>query len=276
MNIHYKKKVAIAGATGGIGLEVAKRFRAEGADVVICSEPGDKKVGRALRALRRIRGGKIHHLFADWADLRAPQEFVSQAYDLLGGLDILVANVGIYKPARADEISAESFTVQWQVNVRGHFLAAQAFKRLVKKRSWNNPGKIIFTGSINGWLSEIDHIGYDHTKADLLGLLRSMTVEWTRDSIFVHGIAPGLILTDLTSGLKTDKLAAALAVSHIPIGFIASPKHIADLYLLVASPAANLLVGSMLDASGGIAALQMPATLPKGCFSRERRRRRVR
>ncbi len=235
------KRVVITGGASGIGLATAKRFLKEGSKVVIIdiNEEGLKKV---LSENPGLVGGIK-------ADVSKPDE-VSQAFkkidELMGGLDILIANAGISSRAPFLEMSYEEWTKMIDVNLTGVFLCVkEAAKRMMKQRS----GVILITASTNGMRGHPYYAHYNASKAGLISLAQTLGLElapWIR----VVAVCPGFVLTPMQLAEYTPEMIEEEA-KKIPLQRVAKPEEVAALFAFLASEEASFITATFIPIDGG-------------------------
>ncbi|MCJ8330329.1 MAG: SDR family oxidoreductase [Lentisphaeria bacterium] len=246
-------KVLITGGSTGIGLEIAKLMLDYGAKVVINSHTHSLSEDDLADLKKR---GEIHYLLADLSQVDVPEKLIADAADVLGGLDCLINNAGCFVD-KADffDNSFEDFDKTFNLNVRGYFLLSQAFAKLVGD-SQENPS-IICTGSTNSIQAEKGSVLYDTSKGAILMLIKSLAVELAPMGIRVNGIAPGLVYTPMSSGVKDHPEKVKLIENQIPLGHIGSPEDIAGAACFLASSLSSYITGQMIYIDGGSTAQQI-------------------
>jgi 3-oxoacyl-[acyl-carrier protein] reductase len=174
---------------------------------------------------------------------------MKEAETLLGDLDILINNAGIWLTGWIQDIPLEDWELTMDVNLTAPFLTSQYFAKsnLKKKR----PGKIInvtsqaaFNGSTTG------HSHYAASKAGMVALTISMARELSSKGITVNGVAPGVVETDLIRESIIDK--PGYYEGRIPMGRVAQPEDVANIVVFLASEPASYLTGTTIDVTGGM------------------------
>ena len=170
------KRCLVTGSTGGIGLETARLLAAEGARVVTCGRRGAPGVDEEA------------HVVADLADPGEPARVVSEAAAVLGGLDVLVNNVGIARIARFEDVPDDEWDATWQLNVMSYVRAIRA--ALPHLRSAGG-GAIVNVSSTAGKRPSTSMPHYSVTKAAVLSLSRLVADVYAEDGIRCNAVAPG-------------------------------------------------------------------------------------
>lgn len=247
------KKVLITGGTHGIGKGYAEAMLRAGADVAVNSFDEDPPPGliEELSAL-----GPCQYVGANMAEVEGAQKAVSEAFEVLGGLDVLVNNAGTHKDTAFLDNTPLQYAQTFDLNVRGYYFAAQTFVRLTGKREFD--AAIICTGSINGLQAEYGSVLYDSSKGAILMLVRSLAVELSRFGIRVNGIAPGFVETPLTQRARDSPEFTKHMEPQIPVGRLALPEDMGGTAVYLASDMSKYVTGQMVYVDGGMAALQGP------------------
>jgi glucose 1-dehydrogenase len=247
------KKALITGSSRGIGLGVADAFVRNGAAVVLSSE---LPVSNAAEATELLRKPRTHYIQADMTKAGEPERLIAEAWQRLGGLDVLVNNVGTFREPAFGEITRASFDFIFGLNVWAALAASQEFVRRAKAAGPG--GRIIFTTSLNGSRSEPAHTLYDASKGALNALTRQLAIELAPHGITTVAVAPGFVETPLTDmGLRSDPAARKAIIEQIPARRIATVEDLAMWYVFLASDAASYATGSVITIDGGLDAQQM-------------------
>lgn len=237
----------VIGGARGIGGAVARRFAAEGANVVIA----DLEDGPG-RALAQDLGGQYQH--ADVSDPASVEAAVTATVARFGRIDILVQNAGIYPLTMIEDISPEEWHRVLSVNLGGCFLATKAAAKPMKAAGY---GRIVLTSSITGpRVTAPGHGHYSASKAGINGFIRAAALEFAGFGITVNGIEPGNILTE---GMKAHRSAAFIRdmEASIPVGRIGTPEDVAAAAVFLASEETAFITGTTILVDGG-------QTLPEG------------
>ncbi|MBI4673121.1 MAG: beta-ketoacyl-ACP reductase [Chloroflexi bacterium] len=251
--MRLQDKVAlITGAGSGIGRATALCFANEGARVVVC----DMDEAGAQETLKRIAdsGGKSVYVVGNVAERADAQKMVDAALTHFGRLDILINNAGINRDALAVRVkdgevkrmSEEQWDAVLDINLKGTFLCAQAAAVPMMAQKY---GRIVNTSSI-GALGNIGQANYAASKAGVIGLTKTLALEWARYNIAVNCVAPGATKTRMTAGLPENLMAGL--IEKIPFRRLAEPEEIAAAHLFFASDDARYITGQVLFVDGGI------------------------
>ncbi len=246
MDLGLKGKVAIVtGGSRGIGRAAAAALLKEGATVLISSKrPGS--VGAAVEELRPL--GRVDGLPCDVAVEADVARLVSETVKRHGRLDVMVANAGISDPYKnLIDTSAAEFDNMVAVHLRGTFLCGREAAKAM--RDGKRPGRIVTISSTSA--IECDPLGgtYNAAKAGILGLTRSMAIDFAEWGIRVNTVAPGWIHTDMS--------VADLPARGVPIEGLGvlrragEPEEVAAAILFLASGACDFMTGATLVVDGG-------------------------
>jgi NAD(P)-dependent dehydrogenase (short-subunit alcohol dehydrogenase family) len=237
------KACVVTGSTGGIGLETARLLVAEGARVVTNGRGDAPGIGETL------------HVRADLSDPDAPGRVVEAAVEALGGLDVLVNNVGFAVQARFDEVPDADWESMWQLNVMSYVRAIRtALPHLRQSR-----GTIVNVSSTAGKRPSVGMPHYSVSKAAVLSLSRLVADAYAGDGIRCNAVTPGPTATeawlgegglaDQQGGERAEVLAKVGAGR--PLGRLAEPQEIASVIAFLASERASYVTGAAWSADGG-------------------------
>lgn len=244
-------KVAIVSGGGtGIGAATARRFAAEGANVVV--------TGRRPEPLEEVvadTGGLA--VAGDAADPGHAPAVVAAAVERFGGLDIVVANAAVGFGGSAGEVDDERWVRTLDVNVTGPLrLVRAALPALIGR----GRGSIVLVSSISGMVASTESAAYVTSKHALIGLARSLAVDYGPSGIRANALCPGWVVTPMGDG-SADELAAMRGITrdeaylvgteHVPLRRPATPDEIAACALFLASDESSYVTGAMLVADGG-------------------------
>ncbi|WP_417843491.1 GolD/DthD family dehydrogenase [Thalassospira sp.] len=237
-------KTAIAtGAASGIGAAIAEAYAAQGARVALL----DMNVEAATKKAEALGNGAM--AFAcNVTDATSINDAVNAVNDSFGSIDILVNSAGIVDLAPAEELSQTAWQRTLDVNLTGSFLIAQAVGNIMIKAG--RGGRIINLASQAGSVAIDGHVAYCASKFAIVGVTKTLALEWGKHGITVNCISPTVVLTELGrkawDGPKGDAMKA-----QIPSGRFAEPEEIAASAVFLASDGAAMINGADLLVDGG-------------------------
>lgn len=249
MNLLNDKVAIITGASSGIGRATAMLFASEGACVVI----GARRQELLHALVREIEstGGKAVALAGDVRSEAYASDLVELARREFGGLDIAINNAGVSGPmGPSPEISLTEWNMTVSSNLTGPFLGA---KYQIPAMLERGGGSLIFTSTFVGYTVGMPGVAaYAASKAGLIGLTRSLAVEFGAKNIRVNSLLPGGTDTSMAEAWMTSPEARTFIEGLHAMKRIASPQEIAQSALYLASSMSSFTTGTALLADGGI------------------------
>lgn len=239
-------RVAIVTGSGrGIGRAIALKLAEVGATVVV-NDIGEaaESVAEEIKAMN----GQSMAILANVSSSSDVARMVKESIAAYEKVDILVNNAGITRDHLILRMTDEDWDSVLDINLKGAFLCARAVLRHMVKQRW---GRIINIASIAGIVGNKGQANYAAAKAGIIGLTRTIAKEMAPRSITVNAIAPGVIDTEMTQNLP-ETWREELK-SNIPLGYIGSPRDIAEAVAFLASEEARYITGQVLSVDGGMA-----------------------
>ena len=226
------KKVVITGGGRGLGFAMAKKFKAEGAEVLIA--------GRNLKVLEE----SAQTIGCDYLklDVSNPSEFnafMEKAVDKLNGINVLVNNAGISLHENTFfDVTPDTFDMKVDTNLKGAFFLTQSFIRHIKDSGLK--ACVLFVSSETG--DTMDFRPYGFTKAAINSMVQGLAYLFSKDGIRVNAVAPGITASDMT-GLKTE---GDINYSGNIIGRVYMPEEVAETAAFLISDAAGCVSGQII------------------------------
>jgi NAD(P)-dependent dehydrogenase (short-subunit alcohol dehydrogenase family) len=244
MTMRLQDRVAIVtGAGSGIGAATALRLASEGAAVLAVDsmEEGALKTASGIQAA----GGKALGFRCDVSRKAEVEAAVKKALEAFGGLQILVNNAGITRDGFAKKLTEEQWDQVLAVNLKGTFLFCQAAAVPMMERNY---GRIVNTASI-AVLGNPGQANYSASKAGVIGLTRTLALEFSRNRITVNCVAPGATDTPMFKNVPEEIKARIIA--SIPLKRMATPEEVAALHAFLVSDDAAYITGQVVFCDGG-------------------------
>jgi 3-oxoacyl-[acyl-carrier protein] reductase len=240
------KNVLVTGGSRGIGKACVELFLKSGANVAftfrIAKEEAEK-VGSAHDGTTKLKYYKV-----DLSNTDEIEKVINNILNDFGHIDVLVNNAGIWKEAAIDEMTLEEWNEMMNINLTSNYLITKLVVPGMKK---NNFGRIINIASTAGQRGEAFHSHYAASKGGMISLTKSLASELGKFKITVNCVAPGWVITDMTTDSLSDVETNKKVVNDIPLNKIAQPEEIAGPVLFLASHLASHITGEILNVNGG-------------------------
>ena len=198
------KTAIIMGGGSGIGKATAEQFAAAGANIMVCGVPEQICLDTAEEL--RAAGGKAVGMVCDGTDANQVQAMIDKTVAEFGDIDILISTAGISLPRmNAMDATEADWDKIFAVNAKANFFLATAVARFMKEKG--HGGKMVLISSQRG-ISAMENIAlYSITKAAVMGMVRSLAVDFAPYGITVNGIAPGYVMTPMVEKVFADNPA---------------------------------------------------------------------
>lgn len=240
------KNVLVSGGSRGIGKACVELFLNAGANVAFTfqlAEDQAKKISDSF-----FGSSKLNYYKMNLNEPAAIEKSLTTILNDFGNIDILVNNGGIWKEAAIDEMTLEQWNETMNINLTSTYLLTKFVVPGMKK---NNYGRIINIASTAGQRGEAFHSHYAASKGGMISLTKSLASELGKHNITVNCVAPGWVITDMTTDSLDDEATYKKVLGDIPLNKIAKPEEIAGPVLFLASELASHITGEILNVNGG-------------------------
>ena len=240
--INFKNKnILITGASGGIGNELVKKFVSLGGNV-LGSGTNSEKLDKIKKQYPNIKVKKF-----DIAEHLRIEEFIDDVSLELGGLDILINNAG----TNADNLSLRMKEEEWKkvidINLTATFLLS---KHAIKKMLKDKFGRVVNITSVVGHTGNLGQSNYSASKAGIIGMSKSLAIEYAKKNITVNCVSPGFIISDMTMNIA-EKVKLYLT-SRIPMGKLGTGEDVSNCVAFLSSLEASYITGETIHVNGGM------------------------
>ena len=240
--ISFKNKnILITGASGGIGNALVKKFVALGGNVLGTGTKAEK-LDMIKKQCPNIKVKKF-----DISEHSRIEEFIDNVVLELGGLDILINNAG----TNVDNLSLRMKDDEWKkvidINLTSTFLLSKHSIRMMLK---NKFGRIVNITSIVGHTGNAGQANYAASKAGIIGMSKSLAIEYAKKNITINCVSPGFITTDMTMNIA-EKVKMFLT-SRIPMGKLGTGEDVSNCVAFLSSDQASYITGETLHVNGGM------------------------
>lgn len=241
----------VTGGASGIGLATARLLHARGAQVAIVD--ANAEAGQAALDLLGNRAIFIHANLASEPDVDRAIEQTTQTF---GRLNAVVNSAGVQRYGNAEQTSLDLWREVLDVNLTAAFLVSRA---AIPHLRASGGGSIVNVGSVQSHVSQRGAVAYVTSKHALLGLTRSMAVDYAVEKIRVNCVCPGTVDTPMfrwtmSRDAAPDSVLQACEAMH-PVGRIAGPEEVAEVIAFLLTDAASFVTGTAIDVDGGLLAL---------------------
>jgi 3-oxoacyl-[acyl-carrier protein] reductase len=235
------KKILITGASGGIGNALVKKFTSLGGQV-LGSGTKAEKLDLLKKQYPNIKVKKF-----DISEHSRIEEFIENVSLELGGLDIIVNNAG----KNVDNLSLRMKDEEWKqvidINLTSTFLLA---KYSIKKMMKNKFGRVVNITSVVGHTGNLGQSNYAASKAGIIGMSKSLAIEYAKKNITINCVSPGFIVSDMTMNIA-EKVKLYLT-SRIPMGKLGTGEDVSNSVAFLSSDQASYITGETIHVNGGM------------------------
>ena len=243
-----KDKVAIVtGSSRGVGRAIAEAYGEQGACVVVNYSSNRKAADEVVERIQSM-GSRAITVKSDITKKEEVENLVQATIEEFGKIDILVNNAGFTRPAMMINMTEDDWDQVVDIHLKGAFLCSQAAARHMKKQ---NSGKIINVMSVAGLVGTVGQINYSSAKGGILSMTKSIARELARYNVCANVISLGIVATDMTEKIRTDKKLREIYINRILLKRFAEPHDISPAFVFLASDESNYITGQLLCVDGG-------------------------
>lgn len=239
------KVALVTGAGLGLGRAISCRLAENGAKVVandVVSENGKKTV-ETIKSAK----GEASFVKADISNWDNAKELIEKVVEIYGKIDILVNNAGITRDMLMRDMKESDWDSVLNINLKGAFNCSKFATPYMVKQKY---GKIVNLSS-RAHLGNPGQANYSASKAGIIGLTKSMALEFGRYNINVNAVAPGMINTEGVRGLAKYEMVVERALKITPLKRIGEPEDVANLVHFLVSDYSSYITGEIIHITGG-------------------------
>ena len=240
------KVALVTGGSRGIGRAISLALADRGARVAVNYVANAQAADEVVQQIES-GGGRALAIKGDVSNGEDARRLIDETVREFEGLDILVNNAGLTQDNLLLRMSEESWDRVMEVDLRGAYLCTKAALRPMIRRRW---GRIVNIASVAGLVGNAGQANYAAAKAGLIGFTKSIAKEVASRQVTANAIAPGLVRTEMTSGLTEAQEQAVLQL--VPLGRAALPEDIAPAVVYLASEEASYVTGTVIAVDGGL------------------------
>lgn len=243
------KTAVITGSSSGIGKAIAERFAKEGINVVVNYFSEEEEALQIVETIKQNNGEAIA-IHADISKEEDVARLLSFTIGTYGDLDVWVNNAGRQKAIPSHEMTLEDWQSVIDINLTGTFLGSrEAINYFLSKKK---KGNIINISSVHEVIPRPTYVHYAASKGGIKLLTRTLAREYASKGIRINAIGPGGIETPINKESLSDPEKKHEDEKMIPLGYIGSPKEIANVAAWLASDESSYVTGTTIYADGGL------------------------
>jgi 3-hydroxybutyrate dehydrogenase len=252
------KTALVTGSTSGIGLGIAEKLAAQGANVILNGFGDVEAPKAAVLAAGQAHGVKVGYNGADMSKPAEIEALFAYAQAEFGGVDILVNNAGIQFVANVEDFPPEKWDAIIAINLTSAFHTTRMAMPGMRAKNW---GRVINLASAHGLVASAGKSAYVAAKHGLVGFTKSIALETAKTGVTVNAICPGWVLTPLVQKQIDDKAAKmGISVEEAQVDLLGekqpslqfvTPAQLGDLAVFMCSPGADQVRGVAWNMDGG-------------------------
>ena len=234
--------IILTGSTGGIGNSILDKLISGGANVM-ASGTNDEKLNLIKEKYQNVKVNKFDISMHDEIE-----NFIEKCNEILGNkIDVLINNAGIARDNLSIRMKDEEWNKVIDINLTSTFLLN---KNTIKKMLKNKKGKIINITSVVGHTGNIGQANYAASKAGLIGMSKSLALEYGKKNITVNCVSPGFITSDMTNKISEEH--KEMLKSRISLNKFGDPKDVANTIVFLCSDLSDYITGETIHINGGM------------------------
>ena len=234
--------IILTGATGGIGNSILDKLVSGGVNV-LASGTNDEKLNLIKEKYQNVKVNKFDISMHDKIE-----NFIEKCNEILGNkIDVLINNAGIARDNLSIRMKDEEWNKVIDINLTSTFLLS---KNTIKKMLKNKKGKIINITSVVGHTGNIGQANYAASKAGLIGMSKSLALEYGKKNITVNCVSPGFITSDMTNKISEEH--KEMLKSRISLNKFGDPKDVANTIVFLCSDLSDYITGETIHVNGGM------------------------
>ena len=240
------KNVLVTGGSRGIGKACVELFLKANANVAFTFQRAKEEAEKITSVNKSSSMLKYYNM--DLSNAEEIEKVIGSILKDFGNIDVVVNNAGIWKEAAIDRMTLEQWNETININLTSTYLITKLLVPAMKK---NKFGRIINIASTAGQRGEAFHSHYAASKGGMISLTKSLASELGIYNITVNCVAPGWVITHMTTDSLADTGTNRKVLDDIPLNKIAQPEEIAGPVLFLASNLASHITGEILNVNGG-------------------------
>ena len=240
------KNVLVTGGSRGIGKACVELFLKADANVAFTFQSAKVEADQVIADYSG--SSKLKQYKLNLSDAVEIEKVIVNVLNDFRTIDVIVNNAGIWKEAAIDEMTIDEWNETMNINLTSTYLIT---KMLVPGMKKNKFGRIINIASTAGQRGEAFHSHYAASKGGMISLTKSLASELGQHNITVNCVAPGWVITDMTTDSLADEKIFKKVLGDIPLNKVAQPEEIAGPVLFLASQLASHITGEILNVNGG-------------------------